>query len=95
MPQKQVKRINILEHELVPQHEVLSPEEAERVLKELGIKAPQLPWITIDDPVVKAIKAKPGDIVRITRKSPTTGVSIAYRFVVADPLQKKIRKRGA
>jgi len=72
----------ILEHELVPKHELLSKEEAVRVLKELGVRPEQLPWIRASDPVARLLGAKPGDVVRIIRKSPTAGVSIAYRFVV-------------
>jgi DNA-directed RNA polymerase subunit H len=86
------RRINILKHELVPKHEVLSLEEAAELLRRLNIKPAQLPWISIDDPVVRAICAKPGDIIRIIRKSPTAGESIAYRYVVVDTLQPK--KKG-
>jgi DNA-directed RNA polymerase subunit H len=86
------RRINILKHELVPKHEVLSLEEAAELLRKLNIKPAQLPWISIDDPVVRAIGAKPGDIIRIIRKSPTAGESIAYRYVVVDTLQPK--KKG-
>uniref|UniRef100_A0A7C2FXX9 DNA-directed RNA polymerase subunit Rpo5 n=1 Tax=Thermosphaera aggregans TaxID=54254 RepID=A0A7C2FXX9_9CREN len=82
------KKIDILEHELVPKHEVLDPKEAAEVLKNLGLHPWQLPWISIDDPVVKAIGAKPGDIIRIYRKSPTAGTSIAYRYVVVDVTKK-------
>ena len=91
MPSKN-PRVNILEHELVPKHEVLSPEEAEKILKQLSVQPTQLPWISVDDPVVKAIGAKPGDIVRIIRKSPTAGETIAYRYVVVDTLHSK--KKG-
>jgi len=72
----------ILEHELVPKHEVLSIEEGMRILKEYGVKPEQLPWIRASDPVAKAIGAKPGDIVRIIRKSPTGGEIVVYRYVV-------------
>jgi DNA-directed RNA polymerase subunit H len=72
----------ILEHEYVPKHELLSKEEAIKVLKELGVRPEQLPWIRASDPVARLLGAKPGDIVRVIRKSPTAGVSIAYRFVV-------------
>jgi DNA-directed RNA polymerase subunit H len=72
----------ILEHEYVPKHELLSKEEAIRVLKELGVRPEQLPWIRASDPVARLLGAKPGDIIRVIRKSPTAGASIAYRFVV-------------
>lgn len=78
----QPKRVNILEHELVPRHEVLPPEEARKLIKKYGVKPEMLPWIRSNDPVVKIIGAKPGDIVKIIRRSRTAGTFIAYRFVV-------------
>lgn len=79
--------IDILEHELVPKHEVLSTEEKVELCKRLKIEPWQLPWISSDDPAVRAIGAKPGDVIRIHRKSPTAGTSIAYRFVVVRSLR--------
>ncbi|MCX8204900.1 MAG: DNA-directed RNA polymerase subunit H [Candidatus Nezhaarchaeota archaeon] len=76
------KKVNILEHELVPKHEILPPEEARELLRKYGVKPEMLPWIRSSDPIVKIIGAKPGDIVKITRRSRTAGVFIAYRFVV-------------
>ena len=75
-------KIRLQDHILVPKHEVLSKEEAEEVLKVLGVRPEQLPKIRADDPIAKEIGAKVGDIVRIIRESPTAGVSIAYRLVV-------------
>jgi len=72
----------ILEHEYVPKAEVLSKEEAKKVLKRLHARVWQLPWLRASDPLALAIGAKPGDVVRIVRRSPTSGESIAYRFVV-------------
>lgn len=83
-----VKEINILEHELVPKHEIVPLEEAMKILKKLGIEPWQLPWISADDPVVKAIGAKPGDIVRVIRRSPTAGISVVYRYVVVEVTKK-------
>jgi DNA-directed RNA polymerase subunit H len=82
------EEINILEHELVPRHEVVPPQEALELLRKLGIEPWQLPWISADDRVVKAIGAKPGDIIRIIRKSPTAGEFIAYRYVVVEVTKK-------
>jgi len=73
---------DIFRHELVPKHEILTSKEREQVLKEYRIQPYQLPQIKASDPAVKAIGAKPGDILRIIRKSPTAGKHIAYRYVV-------------
>lgn len=77
------KKFNILEHELVPKHEILSKEEAVELMRALGIGPERLPWIRASDPVARVLGAKPGDIVRIIRKSHTAGESVAYRFVVS------------
>ena len=74
-------KINILKHNLVPEHVILSDEEAEEVLDKLKIRPDQLPKILPDDPVVKAIGAKLGDILKITRNSETAGIFVAYRVV--------------
>lgn len=42
----------------------------------------QFPYILSTDPVVKEIGGKPGDFVRITRKSESAGSSVYYRYVV-------------
>ncbi|MET1101516.1 MAG: DNA-directed RNA polymerase subunit H [Pyrodictiaceae archaeon] len=75
-------KFNILEHELVPRHELVPPEEAIKIIKELGVRPEQLPWIRASDPIARLIGAKPGDLVRIYRKSPTAGEIIVYRYVV-------------
>ncbi len=73
---------NILSHKLVPKHEVLSEKEKEELLKKYGITLRQLPRILASDPIVKMLNAKPGDVIRIRRRSPTAGESIYYRVVV-------------
>jgi len=73
---------DIFEHKLVPKHEILTKEERDRVLAQYRVQPYQLPQIKASDPAVKAIGAKPGDILRIVRKSPTAGEHAAYRYVV-------------
>ena len=76
------RKVNILEHELVPQHILLSEEEAAAILKRMGITKRQLPWILASDPAAEAIGAKPGDVIMIIRRSPTAGLSVSFRYVV-------------
>ncbi|MEM2282816.1 MAG: DNA-directed RNA polymerase subunit H [Candidatus Hadarchaeales archaeon] len=79
---EELKSFNVLEHVLVPKHELLSEKEKEEVLKKLGLKPEELPLLLVTDPAARAIGAKPGDVVRIIRESPTAGKAIAYRLVV-------------
>ena len=73
---------DIFEHELVPFHEILSEKEKHLLLAQYKVKPYQMPQIKSGDPAVKAIGAKPGDILKITRKSTTAGEHITYRYVV-------------
>lgn len=76
------KKFNVLEHELVPEHVIASEKEVEEILRKYQCEKGQLPLIRINDPVLKEIGAKPGDVIKIIRKSPTAGKAIAYRYVV-------------
>ena len=73
---------DIFEHQLVPKHELLSKKEAEELMQEFHIQPHQLPYIKATDPASATLSAKPGDILKITRKSPTAGEVVVYRYVV-------------
>ena len=73
---------DIFEHDLVPLHEILTEKEKTQLLEKYKVKPYQIPQIKSTDPAVKAIGAKPGDILRIIRKSKTAGRHISYRYVV-------------
>ena len=73
---------DIFEHALVPRHEILTEKERQALLDNYKVKPYQMPQVTSTDPAVKAIGAKPGDVLRIIRKSSTAGEHIAYRYVV-------------
>lgn len=75
-------RISVLDHELVPVHEVLAEAEVAELLKRYKIQKEQLPKITEADPAIKEIKAEVGNVVRIRRKSKTAGKSLSYRLVI-------------
>jgi len=51
-------------------------------LEKYHIKLDQLPRVLANDPAVISTGARPGQIVKITRKSPTAKYATAYRLVV-------------
>ena len=79
--------VNVMVHQLVPEHILLSQKEAEELFTSLKITADQLPKIRKDDPVIKIMEnnegpIEEGRIIKITRRSDSAGVSTAYRMVV-------------
>ncbi|MCD6226274.1 MAG: DNA-directed RNA polymerase subunit H [Candidatus Aenigmarchaeota archaeon] len=74
------KHIDILHHNLVPKHIILSEQEKQEVINKYQIKKlSQFPRILKSDPIVKLIGAKPGDLIKIEREN-----SDYYRVVVED-----------
>lgn len=72
----------LFDHKLVPKHEILDEKEKNEVLARYKIQPYQIPQIKSNDPAVKVIGARPGDMLKIIRKSATAGEHIAYRYVV-------------
>ena len=70
------------DHVFVPKHEIMTKSEAEEVLKKFNCTPTQLPLIFVNDPAIVGLGVKPGDMIKITRKSGTAGVSLYYRYVV-------------
>jgi DNA-directed RNA polymerase subunit H len=75
---------DVFKHDLVPKHVLLTAAESKKVLELYHIKPFQIPYIKSTDPAVRAIGAKPGDIVKVIRRSATAGESDFYRYVVED-----------
>ncbi|MHA2322341.1 MAG: DNA-directed RNA polymerase subunit RpoH/Rpb5 C-terminal domain-containing protein [Candidatus Thorarchaeota archaeon] len=61
---------------------IASDEEIQLVLDHYGIEKNQLPRIFREDPAVKVLGARPGQVIRIERESLTAGRSFYYRLVV-------------
>jgi DNA-directed RNA polymerase subunit H len=76
------KIIKITDHVYQPRHEILPREEAERILMKYNTKPSQLPYIMITDKGLQDLDVRPGDVIKITRKSPTAGESGYDRYVV-------------
>lgn len=76
------KIVKISNHTYQPKHEILSKIEAEEILKKYNTKPSQLPYMMTDDKGIEDLDVRPGDIVKITRRSATAGESVYYRYVV-------------
>ena len=70
------------DHVDVPKHQIMTKKEAEEVLEKYHCKATDLPLIFVNDPAILGLGVKPGDMIKITRKSATAGDSLYYRYVV-------------
>ena len=80
-----IKRLqfNILQHEKVPPHEILSPAEKAGFMKKYGLTSSlQIPEISRFDPVSLAIGIRPGDVCKITRPSKTAITAEFYRLCI-------------
>ena len=73
---------DIFEHGLVPKHEILSEKEKKQLVENYKVRPYQIPQIISSDPAVKVIGGKPGDVLKVIRKSSTAGEHISYRYVV-------------
>ena len=75
-------QILVPDHVYVPKHEIITKKEAEEVLEKYNCKPTELPLIFVNDPAILGLGVKPGDMIKITRKSATAGEAIYYRYVV-------------
>ena len=72
---------NVLEHEMQPKFRILSEEEKQKIMKQYNItKDKEFPDISRFDPVSQAIGVRPGEVMEITRSSPTAVKSVYFRI---------------
>lgn len=79
-------QFNISKHNLVPLHRLIplkNEKEIKEIMDRLNIKSKsQMPIIQKSDPMARFMNARTGDIVEITRYSPTSGMHLFYRVCV-------------
>ncbi len=68
-------------HFLVPKHEIVPEDKIKELVQKFGSAPDKFPQILKDDPIVLEIGAKRGDVIKITRNSPTAGQCSYYRVV--------------
>ena len=73
--------INLLDHRLVPHHEVIRDKESiDQIFKNTNSNSQLLPVILRTDPIAKLIRLSPGDICKITRVSDKAGFNTYFRI---------------
>jgi len=53
-----MKNLNVIKHEMVPEHFIMSDEEVQELLARYGIELKQLPKISVTDPACKKLQRK-------------------------------------
>ena len=74
---------NPMDHVLVPKHEIVPVEEHKKIMDDNNmVSKSKFPLIRFHiDPIVRIIGGVPGDIIKITRPSPSSGEYVFYRVV--------------
>jgi len=77
------KKLLIKKHILMPVHTKLSESDKKKLLEQYNITTKELPKIRKDDAAIADFNVKEGDVIKIVRKSNTSGESEFYRVVVS------------
>uniref|UniRef100_A0A8C2VJ31 DNA-directed RNA polymerase II subunit E n=1 Tax=Chinchilla lanigera TaxID=34839 RepID=A0A8C2VJ31_CHILA len=70
--------INVREHEVVPEHLIMTKEEVAELLARYKLRENQLPRIQAGNPVACYFGVKPGQVLKIIRPSERMGRYITY-----------------
>jgi DNA-directed RNA polymerase subunit H len=85
-----ISEVNVLEHDLVPEHHLVPLDEEEKILGALNVGKDQLPKIRLNDPCIKVLEEFHGDdeeiregrLVKIVRLHSVAGLSVSYRVII-------------
>ncbi len=75
-------KFKVDKHILTPKHLKISEKEKTQLFEKYHVTSKEMPKILKTDAALRELEAKPGDVIKIVRKSPTAGVSFFYRVVV-------------
>ena len=75
------QKFKVDKHTLTPKHLKFGEREKPQLLERYHVTSKELPKILKTDSAIKELEPKQGDIIKITRKSPTAGDAVFYRVV--------------
>ncbi len=75
-------KFKVDKHILTPKHMKLGEREKAQLFEKYHVTSKELPKILKTDSAIKELDAKPGDIIKIVRKSQTAGEAFFYRVVM-------------
>jgi len=76
------KALLVSQHALVPKHEKISDKDKKELFAKHVISFAQLPKIRLGDAALAELEVEDGDVVKITRISPTAGEAVFYRGII-------------
>ncbi len=82
MADSKKEQTQLIEHEFIPKHELITEEATQSLLNDYSIKKGQLPKIEKSDPAIRHLEGKRGDVVKIIRASLTAGRAVYYRVII-------------
>ncbi|MCG3258179.1 MAG: hypothetical protein H7644_00370 [Candidatus Heimdallarchaeota archaeon] len=85
---------NIFDHAMVRQHVMLKSPEIKYFLERYQIEKHQIPKILESDAAVKAIQAKPGDVIKIVRNPDMGENGSYYRVVIKSTSRLRLVETG-
>lgn len=74
-------KFKVDKHTLTPKHLKLGEREKAQLLEKYHVTSKELPKVSKTDAALRELEAKPGDVIKIIRKSPTAGDAVFYRVV--------------
>jgi DNA-directed RNA polymerase subunit H len=75
------QKFKVDKHILTPKHVKLSEREKVHLLEKYHVTSKEMPKILKTDAAIRELDSKPGDVIKIVRKSQTAGESMFYRVV--------------
>jgi DNA-directed RNA polymerase subunit H len=76
------EKVDITKHILIPKYAKVTEQEKQALFDKYNISFNELPFLFKNDPSLKELKVKEGDIIKVIRKSPTAGETVVYKGVV-------------